>query len=69
MQMSSAGSGFRHEPAPEQQHHQDDAADPAYLQAQAMRCRRLARSIGDTETVEKLARMADEFEAKIGDAR
>jgi PAS domain-containing protein len=38
-----------------------------YLAAQAERCRRLARSIGDTVTVATLNRMADEYEARAGE--
>jgi len=66
MQTSSPGPELRYEPAPEQQQTDDD---PAYLQAQASRCRRLARSIGDVEMVEKLARMADELEARMEKSR
>jgi PAS domain S-box-containing protein len=36
----------------------------AYLQAQAMRCRRLAKTIGDARTIETLSRMADEYQSK-----
>jgi hypothetical protein len=38
-----------------------------YLAAQAERCRRLARSIGDSVTVATLTRMAAEYEARAGE--
>lgn len=38
-----------------------------HLSAQAKRCRRLARTIGDSATVATLARMAEEYEAKAGE--
>ena len=38
-----------------------------YLSAQAKRCRRLARTIGDTRTIETLSLMAAEYEAKAGE--
>ena len=38
-----------------------------YLAAQARRCRRLAGTIGDRNTVETLNRMADEYEARAGE--
>jgi PAS domain S-box-containing protein len=41
-----------------------DRKDSGYLTAQAMRCRRLARTVGDSVTVDTLTRMADEFEAE-----
>lgn len=37
-----------------------------YLSSQALRCRRLARSVGDSVTVRTLTRMADEYEAEAG---
>jgi PAS domain-containing protein len=37
-----------------------------YLTAQATRCRRLARTIGDAETVATLCRMAAEYEEQAG---
>lgn len=37
-----------------------------YLSAQASRCRRLAKTVGDTVTVETLSRMAEEYEAEAG---
>jgi PAS domain S-box-containing protein len=37
-----------------------------YLASQALRCRRLARSVGDSVTVKTLNRMADEYEAEAG---
>lgn len=42
--------------------------DREYLEDQAVRCRRLASSITDTLTVERLLQMADEYEAKARDA-
>jgi hypothetical protein len=43
------------------------AADsPERAAAQADRCRRLARTIGDNATVETLRRMAAEYEAQAG---
>ncbi|HZF94320.1 MAG TPA: PAS domain-containing protein [Allosphingosinicella sp.] len=43
-----------------------DAKRADYLSAQASRCRRLAKSVGDAATVETLSRMADEYEAQAG---
>jgi PAS domain S-box-containing protein len=37
-----------------------------YLADQAGRCRRLARTVGDSETVATLSRMADEYDAQAG---
>ena len=37
------------------------------LRAQASRCRRLAATVGDKRTSDILTRMADEYEAKIGE--
>jgi hypothetical protein len=42
------------------------ADTPQRAAAQADRCRRLARAIGDNETVETLRRMAAEYEAQAG---
>ena len=44
-----------------------DRKQADYLQAQAKRCRRLAKSIGDARTIETLTRMAGEFEAKASE--
>ena len=43
-----------------------DRKRAAYLAEQAQRCRRLARTIGDTLTVATLTRMADEYESQAG---
>ncbi|HEX8527995.1 PAS domain-containing protein [Allosphingosinicella sp.] len=44
-----------------------DRKQSDYLQAQAKRCRRLAKSIGDARTIETLTRMAGEFETKASE--
>ena len=38
--------------------------DSAFLRAQALRCRRLARSVATPDVAETLARMADEYESR-----
>lgn len=43
-----------------------DSEHAEFLQAQATRCRRLARTIGDSVTVAELARMAEEYEDRAG---
>jgi PAS domain S-box-containing protein len=43
-----------------------DRKRAAYLAEQAQRCRRLARTIGDTVTVATLTRMADEYDSQAG---
>ena len=44
-----------------------DRKQAEYLCAQAVRCRRLAKTVGDSATVDTLTRMADEYEAKAGE--
>ncbi|HEX8194096.1 MAG TPA: PAS domain-containing protein [Allosphingosinicella sp.] len=41
-----------------------DSKRADYLNAQAKRCRRLAQTIGDKDTVDTLARMAEEYDAQ-----
>lgn len=42
------------------------AGDRVALRAQALRCRRLADSIGDPRTLETLTAMAADYEARAG---
>lgn len=44
-----------------------DRKQADYLGEQAKRCRRLAKTIGDSRTIETLSRMADEYEAKASE--
>ena len=62
MHLPTSGPQLRHESTDLQE---ESPEDRDYLAAQAVRCRRLARTIGDSKTVETLARMADEYEARV----
>ncbi len=62
MHLPSSSPDLRHEP---HHRHQEDPDHRDFLEAQAVRCRRLARTIGDSQTVETLARMAEEYEARM----